>query len=210
MTYDVISSGSKGNAVVFNNEIWKDIPGWKGLYQISSFGRLKSFKQNNDGKIMSLTNKNGDYFSVVLQGKGKVRRSTKIHRLVAEAFISNPDSLPEVNHIDGNKQNNKVGNLEWCSRSHNVLHSIKMHPEQLNGMILYNKTYRPKPVAQISKTSGEVIAIFPTASFAHKKTGICARNILQVANRTPFNKKGQIRKTAGGYIWRFESEVMQA
>lgn len=209
MTFDVIATGSSGNAVVINAEIWKYIPGWEGVYQISNMGRVKSFKQTSNGKILSLVNRNGDYFSVVLQGVGKKRQSARVHRLVAEAFIPNPDNLPEVNHIDGNKQNNRVENLEWCSRSRNVIHSIEMHPEQLLGMISYNKSIRPRCVAQISKKSGEVLEVFPTAIAAYNKTGICARNILQVANRTPFNKKGQFRKTAGGYIWRFESEVMQ-
>jgi hypothetical protein len=209
MTFDVIATGSTGNAVVVNAEIWKDIPGWEGVYQISNMGRIKSFKQTSNGKILSLVNRNGDYFSVVLQRVGKKRQSVRVHRLVAEAFIPNPDNLPEVNHIDGNKQNNRAENLEWCSRSHNVIHSIGMHPEQLRGMIFYNKSIRPRSVVQISKKSGEVLASFPTAIAAYNKTGICARNILQVANRTPFNEKGQIRKTAGGYIWRFEREVMQ-
>ena len=208
MEYEVLATGSKGNCVIINGEIWKDIPGWEGLYQISNYGRIKSYKQFESGKIMSLVNKTGDYFSVVLQGNGRKQRSARVHRLVAEAFIPNPEGLPEVNHIDGNKQNNSVDNLEWCSQSYNVLHSIRMHPEQLNGMIAYNKHVRPRAVAQISKHSGEIIAVFPTAIDAHRKTGVCARNILQVANRTPFNEKGQIRKTAGGYIWRFESEVM--
>lgn len=199
MTYNIIATGSSG-------EIWKPVKGFEELYEISSEGRLKSYKRNSSGKMLKLTNQNGDYLRVVLQGVGKQRKSISIHRLVAEHFIPNPDNLPEVNHIDGNKQNNSVGNLEWCSREYNAMHSRKMHPDQLNGMIMFNKYGRPDPILQISK-SGEVLRWFPSGAEAARETGICQRNILRVANHTPF-KPGHERKTAGGYIWRFEREVM--
>jgi len=190
-----------------SEEIWKDIPGFEGFYEISSFGRIKSFKKNRDGEILKLTNKKGHYFSFVLQGKGKERKSARIHRLVAEAFIPNPDNLPEVNHKDGNKQNNMVDNLEWCTSSHNVQHSIRMHREQLNPMIYYNQHIKPKPIIQLQK-DGSFVNRFENSAEAEKATGVCQRNILQVANRTPF-KPGHPRKSAGGFVWRFESEVMQ-
>lgn len=190
-----------------SEEIWKDIPGFEGLYKISSFGRIKSFKKDKDGVILKNTNKKGDYFSFVLQGKGKKQKSTRIHRLVAEAFIPNPDNLPEVNHKDGNKQNNRVENLEWCSRSYNTRHSINMHHEQLDPMIYYNKILRPKPIVQLRK-DGTIVNRFENGAEASRATGVCHRNILQAANRTPF-KPGHPRKSAGGFIWRFEGEVMQ-
>lgn len=188
-------------------EIWKDVPGYEGLYQVSNMGRLKSFKQYSGGQILKLTNRKGEYIRVVLQGIGKPRKSISLHRLVAENFIPNPNGLPEVNHIDGNRQNNLVCNLEWCSSSYNVRHSIKMHPNQLDGMIMFNKYGKTEPVLQISK-NGDVLRWFPSCAEAARETGICGRNIAQVARHTPYNKKGQTRKTAGGYIWRLESEVM--
>lgn len=205
MTYNIISTRSK--AGLGTEEQWLPVRGFEGLYEVSSFGRMKSYKVEPEGQILSLKNKTGDYFRFVLQGIGKKQKSVAIHRLVAEHFIPNPDGLPEVNHIDGNKQNNAVWNLEWCSRSHNVKHSIKMHPSQLNGMIFHNKCGRTRFVVQLSR-SGEVISAYFSAASASKHTGVCARNILQVANRTPFNSKGQVRKTAGGYVWRFMEEVM--
>ena len=96
-------------------EIWKNVPEFNGIYQISNLGRLKSFKEIKSGRILSNINRQGGYLSVVLQYKGFIRY-TRIHRLVAETFISNPDNKPEVNHIDGNKQNNCVDNLEWVTR----------------------------------------------------------------------------------------------
>lgn len=188
-------------------EIWRDVPGWDGVYQISNMGRMKSFKVDPSGKVMSLRNKTGDYIRVVLQKHGRKPKTVLVHRLVAKVFIPNPLNLPVVNHKDCDKQNNSVSNLEWCMNSYNVRHSMYMHPMQNASMVYYNKFERPKRIAQIDK-SGNIIAVYGSAKMAQVSTGVCSRNILQVANRTPFNRKGQIRKTAGGYVWRFESEVI--
>lgn len=189
-------------------EVWKDVKGFEGYYQISNYGRLKSFKVNKHGQILKLTNKKGDYLTFVLCGKSKENKSTRIHRLVAETFLANPNNLPEVNHIDGNKQNNNVKNLEWVTRKENRLHSMTvLHPHQNDGMIYYNQHIRPKPIIQMD-LKGNTISEFESAEMASKQTGVCARNILQVANKTPFNKKGLLRKSAGGYKWAFKSEVM--
>lgn len=188
-------------------EIWRDVPGWEGVYQISNMGRMKSFKVDPSGKVMSLRNKTGDYIRVVLQKHGRKPKTVLVHRLVAKVFIPNPLNLPAVNHKDCDKQNNSVSNLEWCTNSYNVRHSMYMHPMQNVSMVYYNKFERPKSIAQIDK-SGNIIAVYGSAKMAQVSTGVCSRNILQVANRTPFNRKGQIRKTAGGYVWRFESEVI--
>ena len=110
-----------------NNEVWKDIKGYEGLYQVSNMGRVKSVARTVTWKnqsvkrykerIMKTRQKQG-YASVCLF-KDDIRRDFKVHRLVAEAFISNPNNLPFINHIDENKLNNKVENLEWCSREYN-------------------------------------------------------------------------------------------
>lgn len=108
-------------------EIWKDIKGYEGLYQISNFGNVKSLKREVsngtgtriiDQRLLSqVTNRYG-YICVTLCKNSKYKHCT-IHRLVAEAFIDNPDNLPCVNHKDENKQNNNVDNLEWCSVAYN-------------------------------------------------------------------------------------------
>lgn len=187
-------------------EEWKPISGFEGLYSISNKGRLKSYKVYPEGKVMKLTNKTGDYLRVVLQGRGKERKSISVHRLVAAHFIPNPSDFPVVNHLDGNRQNNDVSNLEWCTPSQNMRHAVERNPKMTSEMIRYNQHIRPKPVLQVDK-KGNVISRFNSATEASKVTGVCQRNILQVANKTPYNPKGQTRKTAGGYIWRFESEV---
>lgn len=103
-------------------EIWKNIKNYEGLYQVSNIGRIKSFKRNES--IMQPNDNGKGYLQVGLSKNGK-RSYFKIHRLVAEAFIPNPYSKPEVNHIDGNKQNNTVENLEWCTTKENCQHRQK-------------------------------------------------------------------------------------
>jgi hypothetical protein len=184
-----------------SGEAWKDIPGFEGFYQISNFGRLKSFKKFKEGRILSTKNAKGDYIAVILQGVGKSPRHTRIHRLVAEAFIPNPENKPEVNHIDGNKQNNRVENLEWVTSSENIRHAIKKNPNMVRGMTFYNRVLRPEAVLQFT-LDGKFVHKYLNAAEASKATGICHRNITQVAGRTEY-KPGKTRKQAGGYIWRY-------
>lgn len=108
-------------------EIWKDIVNLEGLYQVSNLGRVRSldhFRKNGagiylqKGKILSPQNANG-YCFVRLSKNGKTRQYL-IHRLVAQAFISNLEQYDEINHKDENKQNNHVSNLEWCTHKYNI------------------------------------------------------------------------------------------
>lgn len=174
------------------DEEWRPVEGFEGLYEISSLGRLKSYKESPAGKILSIKNSKGDYLRIRLQGVGKKEKSISLHRLVAQTFLPNPKGLDVVNHIDGNKQNNAVSNLEWCTQKYNVRESIKAHPEQLEPMKKYNAS-RTIPVAQYTK-SGEFIRLFNSAEEAANELGICERNIRQVASGTAH------RKTAGGFV----------
>lgn len=99
-------------------EIWKDIKGFEGLYQVSNLGRVKSLKKDI---IMKPSKHREGYLYYILRKQG--RKTFKAHRLVAITFIPNPESKPEVNHKDGNKKNNSADNLEWLTRSENAIHA---------------------------------------------------------------------------------------
>jgi hypothetical protein len=114
-----------------NAEIWKDIVGFEGLYQISNYGNIKSCERYVNSKIgkrivyekiLSLSKDKNCYLMVVLY-KNAIRKTVKVHRLVADAFIDKFDGKNIVNHIDLNKQNNTVSNLEWVSSLENNCHS---------------------------------------------------------------------------------------
>lgn len=185
-------------------ETWKDIPGFEGHYQVSDKGRVKSFKKSKDGMVLSVKNKKGWYLSVILCHGGR-RITMRVHVLVAKVFVPNPDNKPEVNHKDTNKQNNVATNLEWATRKENHDHAVANVPSMLSGMVAHNKILRPKIVQQVSP-DGRILGEFPTAKQAGKVTGVCKRNILQVANHTEY-KPGKTRKQAGGFIWRFKDAV---
>lgn len=112
-------------------EEWKDIEGYEGLYQVSDQGNVKSLarKRNNSKgsytqkeRILKQSNTTTGYKKVELVKNGQ-KKSLRVHRLVAQAFIPNPENKPEVNHIDGNKTNNFVSNLEWVTSSENTTHA---------------------------------------------------------------------------------------
>ena len=101
------------------NEEWRDIKDFESLYQVSNYGRVK----NNNYHIMRFGYNKKGYLQVCLVKNGK-KYTKRIHRLVAIAFIPNPDNLPQVNHKDENKNNNCVSNLEWCNVSYNIDYSL--------------------------------------------------------------------------------------
>ena len=114
-------------------EVWKDIKGYEGYYQISNFGRVKRLATKVSGKLGSIRSlpermitprKQNDYLCVALQNNNRV--NIRIHRLVAIHFIPNTKNRLEINHIDGDKKNNNVDNLEWCTRKENVNHAHKI------------------------------------------------------------------------------------
>lgn len=185
-------------------EVWTDVKGFEGVYKISDRGNLKHYTKRFGWRTLKNTNKNGWYLNVVLRGDG-FKKSVKIHRLVAEAFIPNLNHYKCINHIDMNKQNNRVENLEWCSYKENSQKAQKEKPEIVLGMINYNKFIKPKKIQQFS-LDGKFISEYNNAEEASSITGVCARNILQVANKTPFNKRGSIRKQAGGFVWKFKGK----
>lgn len=134
-------------------EVWKDIQRFEGHYQVSSFGQIKSLPRYRKqrlgclalikGRIMSLKTTNCGYKTVNLC-KDDVTIHPSVHRLVASAFIPNLDNKPTVNHIDADKNNNKVSNLEWSSKSEQMQHAVKNNLLEVRGSPKYTKEFKKK------------------------------------------------------------------
>lgn len=121
-------------------EIWRDIVGYEGVYQVSNLGkvkRLKGYKCRNDRIIRAKITKDG-YYETTLTMAGKPK-TIRTHRLVAFAFCENPYNKPEVNHKDGNKLNNSADNLEWVTSSENQKHAYKLGLQKVSGGALSNR-----------------------------------------------------------------------
>lgn len=177
-----------------NEEIWKDIKEYEGIYQISNFGRVKSLYRTIKGrwgetivkqKILKPVKDKDGYLIVTLCNNGN-QRTHRIHRLVAVAFLDNINNFPFINHKDENKQNNCVDNLEWCTAKYNTNYgsSIKRRAEKCR-----------KKVAQFD-LKGNLIATYNSTIDAYNKT-----NIYHIYDCC--NKK---LKTCGGYVWRYINE----
>lgn len=173
-------------------EIWKDIVDYKGLYQASNLGRIKSLDKKDamgrlvKGKIMKPATRKDGYLQITLH---KDKKATKflVHRLIAEIFIENKQNLKEINHKDENKQNNNISNLEWCSRKYNVNYGEANKKRRYK---LLNK--RGKKIAQYDK-KGNLLNMFLSLSQATRDTKVNKAHISECCNK--------YRKTAGGYKW---------
>lgn len=136
-------------------ELWKNIKGYEGLYQISSLGRVKSFYKN---KILKPRVKENNYLIVSLYKEGKDKKFY-IHRLVAEAFIPNTDNKEYVNHKDFNKSNNSVENLEWVTRSENFRH-YKYSEKWNKTLEIRNKKLVSKTLNRAKKYKKKIIELY--------------------------------------------------
>ena len=179
--------------MILIKEIWKDIPEYEGLYQASNLGKIKSLDRfnykghHNLEKILKQKlNKNG-YLSVSLCKNKKVK-VCYIHKLIAITFLDNNNNYPCVNHKDGNKQNNIVDNLEWCSYTHNNNEAIRLKLRKTKPVIQYDKNFIKIKKWDSIANAARILKINPSDI-----STVC---------------KGK-RKTAGGYIWKYESDVIE-
>lgn len=118
------------------HEVWRPIPGHEGKHEVSNFGRIRScnrvvIRSNGTvytvhGRILNPAVDKDGYMQIALKGSGKKHTAVKVHRAVALAFIPNEFGKSEVNHINGNRSDNRIENLEWCTRSENLLHSYRV------------------------------------------------------------------------------------
>ena len=172
-------------------EEYRPVVGYEGLYEVSNMGNVKSLNYNGTGKerILKAGKTDRGYLKVSLYQDGKIKQCY-VHRLVAEAFIPNPNNLPIINHIDENKENNCMDNLEWCS-------------------VLYNNTYNgrankvgkkvgkklSKPVLAIDKRTGLILE-FVSSREAERETGIDHSSITKCCN-------GKMN-SCGGFYWMYK------
>lgn len=182
-------------------EKWKNITGYEGSYQVSSYGRVKSIKRmvpGKDGRVTEypereikwlsskLTQRHPSPMFAVELWKGNKRKRMSVHRLVGMAFIPNPDGKPQINHLDGNRNNNRVDNLEWCTSSENNYHAYA------------NNLTRPsggKAVIGKNQKTGHVVE-FRNQEEAGQAFGVTACAIrASVKGRTIACK---------GYVWKFK------
>lgn len=167
------------------NEIWKDIEGYECLYQVSDQGRVRSMlRKGTTGGILAPLVMSKGYLGVRLY-KNKVGKTYKIHRLVAQAFIPNPDNKPQVNHKSEQKWLNSVDNLEWATAKENNNWGTR------NQRVSCKNNWNSKPVKQLS-LDGTLIAIWPSASEAERNGFIQSKISACCQGKS---------KTHRGYLW---------
>lgn len=168
-------------------EIWKDIKGYEGLYQVSNLGRVKSLgngKSNNSKVKILKPCKNKDGYFLITLSKNNKKKSYRINRLVASAFIPNPNNLTQVNHKDEDKTNNRVDNLEWCDSKYNTNYGTR------------NKRIS-KPIIQFTK-NGEFVRKWDSATQVEKELSIKQQNISKCC--------GEKIKSAYNYKWGYADD----
>lgn len=183
-------------------ELWKDIPDFVGMYQVSNHGRVKSLARivvSKKGqqfiineKILKPINRGKNYMVVHLCRNSAVRK-TSVHRLVAQAFLPNPMNHPFINHKDENPSNNHVNNLEWCSPQYNNTYG---NANAKRSITMTNSPLISKAVSQFD-LNGRFIAEYPSATTAKRLFGFA--HISDVC----LGKRSQ----CGGYVWKYNDSI---
>lgn len=190
-------------------EIWKDIEGYEGHYQVSNIGRIKRLEKSvmfgsriKKLKVLILkTYRKTDGYWFVRLSKNDIPKNFYVHRLVAIAFIPNPENKPEVNHINGIKSENNILNLEWNSKKENIIHGYRNGLQKASRKGVFGSDNKcSKPILQFD-LNGNLIQEFDSGVIASKETGLSRGNISSCL-------KGKIKHT-GGFIWKYKLQNQQ-
>jgi len=165
------------------NEIWKDILGYEGDYQVSNKGRVKSFVKYPEGRILKPCNRGNGYLYINLYKNG-TKKKHSIHRLVATAFIKNPENKATVNHLDSNTTNNNLENLEWATHAENTKHGFEFGNFDNRGERQGNSKLTEKEVLEIRE-------LYSKGNISQKEIaeiyGVSQQNIGYIINRKKWN-----------------------
>jgi len=206
--YDIIELIEMTKGSCIDMELWKDVEGYEGLYQVSSLGRMKSLSRPVKQRNNSIQVKSGKIIKGYENKKGYIQmgitkeneKNTKpMHRWVAEAFITNLENKPQINHIDGVKTNNNINNLEWVTNEENAEHARSLglmiyRPENLKKATIAAVKANQKKVNRLCLKGGKTIT-YNSIKEAGEANGNKEKGISEVLNGR--------QKTAGGYRWEY-------
>lgn len=180
-------------------EVWKDIEGYEGLYQISNCGRVKSLNYRRHGYPQILVPKENNSGRLWIElARDREKRCFLIHRLVAQAFIPNPNGYAEINHKDENPHNNVADNLEWCNRQYNVSYYYQRHPNGPTKCCSERYGNRKKLPIEQRSADGVVVRIWKNSREIFLETGMSDWSISECCRGN--------RNTAYGYYWQYANE----